>query len=135
MKGWGAVIRAQGIVYRGGSRSPDNFTPRHGKDTVGRPGQAPGLSTFENIELAAEPGEKAQVIDLSRLRPPLVGFLDDASLKGTPGHVAIAPVDATGDVDQELLEEWARTRGTDSPHRLTEMILAAVVRTNVRRPK
>ena len=43
------------------------MTPRMGKDTLGRPGQAPGLSTFTFLELAVAPGDKAQVIDLDLL--------------------------------------------------------------------
>jgi hypothetical protein len=49
------------LVYRGGSRTPTNLTPRPGVDTT-------GLSTFETLEQAVGPGQKAQVIDTMRLR-------------------------------------------------------------------
>jgi hypothetical protein len=48
-------------VYRRGSKFSDNLTPRPGIDTD-------GLSTFETLEQAANPGEKAQVIDTTKLR-------------------------------------------------------------------
>jgi hypothetical protein len=83
------------IVYIGGSLTADNFTPRLGKDTIGRPGQRPGLSASETIP----PGRKAQGIDIDRLRPPLRAFPDDVERGGTPGHFAIAPVDELGEVD------------------------------------
>ncbi len=39
------------IVYRLGNLTADNFTPRLDKDTVGAPGQEPGLSASETIPL------------------------------------------------------------------------------------
>lgn len=58
-----AAEEAPGVpryVYRGGSNSADNLTPRL-SDTS-------GLSTFDNLEAATPPGGKAQVIDTTRLR-------------------------------------------------------------------
>jgi hypothetical protein len=78
-------------------------------------------------------GEKVQVIDLSLLQGPLQALADDPGEGGTPGHVAIVPVDADGNVDQALLEEWADARNADLPHPLTDLVLAAVVREEVRK--
>ena len=69
----------------------------------------------------------AQVIDLGLLESPLRAFGDDVDAGGTQGHVAIVPVDASGAVDQELLDEWAATRGTTPSHLLTQILLDAVV--------
>jgi len=121
----------QGLVYRSGTRTVANFTPRPGRDTVARSGQAPGLSTSLPHELA--PGDKVQVLDLSLLQGPLRAFADDPSEGGTPGHVTIAPVDANGNIDQALLEEWADARATGATHPLTDLVLAAVVQVNVRK--
>ena len=68
------------IVSRGGSRTPDNLTPRPSIDRQ-------GPSTFEALELTVQPGGMAQVIDLSRLPAPLVGVSDAPP----PGHVSIRP--------------------------------------------
>ena len=64
------------LVYRSGSGREDNLTPRMVKDTVGKPGQFPGLSTHTTLELAVPPGGKAQVIDLDLLQSPLRGLED-----------------------------------------------------------
>jgi hypothetical protein len=80
------------IVYRGGSRTPDNLTPRPGLDIQ-------GLSTFETLELTVQPGGKAQVVDLSRLQAPLVGVADAPP----PGHVSIRPGLA---LTPEVLQHW-----------------------------
>ena len=122
------------LVYRSGSGREDNLTPRMIKDTVGKPGQSPGLSTYTNLGLAVLPGGKAQVIDLDLLQLPLRGLEDEPLLEGgREGHVSIAPTTPDGEVDRALLEEWAATRGTDRVHRLTEIVKQALVAT-VRRP-
>ncbi|MGO8903456.1 MAG: hypothetical protein ACLQU5_34720 [Isosphaeraceae bacterium] len=123
------------LVYRSGSGREDNLTPRMIKDTVGKPGQSPGLSTYTTPELAVPPGGKAQVIDLDLLQLPLRGLEDQPLLEGgREGHVSIAPTTPDGEVDRVLLEEWAATRGTDQVHRLTEIVQQALVAT-VRRPR
>jgi hypothetical protein len=104
-------------VYRGGSATPDNLTPRPGIDTT-------GLSTFDNLEAATPPGGKAQVIDTSKLKPPLVATPDAPPA----GHVSIAPQDPA------LIAEWAATRGTGQIHPLTQAIMDAVIEV-VKRPK
>ena len=123
------------LVYRGGSAREDNLTPRPGKDTEPKAGRAPGLSTFTSLEQAVLPGEKAQVIDLDLLGPPLAGLFDPPGGEGAvPGHVSIAPVGPNGEVDSVLLEEWAATRNTGRAHELTRRILDALVET-VKRPR
>ena len=118
------------IVYRTGALTRDNFTPRPGRDTQSRPGQEPGLSTFQSLEAGS--ARKAQKLDLARLKPPLQGFPDDPALGGTPGHVSIAPADAAGKVDQTLLDKWAAARGMEQTHPLTQIVLDAVIETDVR---
>jgi RHS repeat-associated protein len=105
------------LVYRGGSRTEDAFTPRPDKDVPG------GISTFDTIEKAARPGEKVQVIDTSLLKE-LEAVPDSSS-----GHVSIRPGN-----DTQLLKEWAGTKKTGNTHRLTLELLNAVVNT-VRRGK
>jgi hypothetical protein len=97
------------LVYRGGSRQPDNLTPRPGVDTT-------GLSTFDNPAAAAPNGGKVQVIDTSKLT--LVQAHPDAP---PAGHVSLAPADSS------LIEEWAATRGTGKVSPFTEDIMGAVV--------
>lgn len=105
------------------------------KDTIGKPGQSPGLSTYTTLELAVPPGGKAQVIALDLLQLPLRGLEDQPLLEGgREGHVSIAPTTPDGRMDQVLLEEWATTRGTDQVHWLTEIVKQALVAT-VRRPR
>ncbi len=123
------------VVYRSGSGREDNLTPRMVKDTTGKPGQFPGLSTYTSLESAVPPGGKAQVIDLDLLQSPLRGLNDQPLLDGgLDGHVSITPTTPDGQVDQVLLEEWAMTRGTDQVHWLTEIVKQALVAT-VRRPR
>jgi len=116
------------IIYVWGNLTADNFTPRPGNDTVGKPGQQPGLSASD----ALPPGKKAQGIDTDRLKPPLKAIADDPKLGGDPGHLAIAPVDGNGNVDLQLLEDWAKARGTGQIHPLTQNLLDAVVQPNAK---
>ena len=123
--GTGGAARAGDprLVYRGGSATPDNLTPRPGEDTL-------GLSTFDNLNAAVQPGGKAQVIDLNKLAQPLVGVPDAPP----PGHVSIRPGEvATPDV-LSVIREWAAARGTGTTHPLTQAIIDAIVGT-VKRPK
>jgi hypothetical protein len=122
------------FVYRGGSATDDNLTPRLGRDTSGKPGQAPGLSTFETIEQAASHGSKAHVIDLDLLAAPLRGYRDQVDQGGTEGHVSIAPSDESGGIDLDRLLEWAGSRGVAPAHEFTEIVRRAVVRVE-KRPK
>ncbi len=105
------------LVYRRGSKFPDNLTPRPGIDVD-------GLSAFDSLETAVAPGGKAQVIDTSRLqRLTAVPTFDP------PGHVALTVVPT----DPHLLQEWSSTRGSGTIHPLTQELLDAIVDT-VRRP-
>jgi hypothetical protein len=114
------------IIYQRGNLTSDNFTPRPGKDTVGKAGQKAGLSLSES-----PPGTgKSQAIDLDKLKPPLKAFPDDPDQGGSPGHVAIAPVDDNGEVDGQRLEEWAASRQTGQTHAYTQILLDAVVEPN-----
>jgi RHS repeat-associated protein len=104
------------FVFRGGSASLDNLTPRPVFD-------ASGLSTFDNLAAATPPGGKAQVIDTTKL----------TSLQAIPdpppdGHVSITPGTAEGVAD------WAASRGTGVAHPYTQEVQNAIVDT-VRRPK
>lgn len=106
------------LVYRRGSKFSDNLTPRPGIDTD-------GLSTFDSLEGAVDPGGKAQVIDTEKLRS-----LKAVRNEPPPGHISVTLVPA----DEKTLAEWAATRGTGTVHPLTLEILGAIVDT-VRRPK
>lgn len=110
-----AVELTAGYVFRGGSATPDNLTPRPGMDTN-------GLSAFDNLESATPPGGKAQVIDVGKL----------STLSAVPdsphGHVSITPGNSA------LVKEWAATRGTGKVHPYTKEIMDAIVNV-VRRVK
>ena len=118
-----------GLIYRRGAVKPTNLTPRPQVDTVGRPGQAPGLST--SVKLGAVCG---MAIDAALLVPPLRAIADDPTQGGSPGHVAIVPVNESGQVDQALLEEWAATRGSGVLHPLSVLLERAIVAREVDGP-
>jgi len=105
----GQVLK-EGLAYRGGSATPSNLTPRPGIDLD-------GLSTFNNLKSAAAPGNKAQVIDISKLSTPLQAIFDDSP----PGHISIRPSDLS------LIPEWAATRGTDFIHPFTKGVMDAII--------
>jgi hypothetical protein len=104
------------LVYRRGSKFPDNLCPRPELDLD-------GLSTFDTLERAVEPGEKAQVIDTSKLRSLMA-----VAAEPPPGHVCLTPGDPM------LVAQWAATRGSGLVHPLTQDVLNAIVDT-VRRRK
>jgi hypothetical protein len=103
-------------VYRGGSASDANLTPRPGIDHT-------GLSTYDNIEAATPPGGKAQVIDTTRMRN-LAAHPDSPP----PGHVSIRPHDPSE------VSDWAASRGADETHPYTQELRDAIVGVE-RRPK
>ena len=93
-------------------------------------GPQKGLSTFDSIDGACQPGDKYQVIDTSLLvsDPPLM-------IQNTPppdGHYSLLPL------IQEQLDAWAATRsngsnpGAISPY--TQIIQQAIVSSG-KRPK
>jgi hypothetical protein len=116
------------IVYIWGNLTADNFTPRPGRDTVGQPGQLPGLSAWDSIL----PGKKAQGIDTEKIKPPLKAIADNVEQGGEAGHFAIVPIDQDGEVDADLLEAWSKLRETGHMHELTQILLDAVVEPNVK---
>jgi hypothetical protein len=99
------------LLYRRGSKFPDNLCPRPGLDLD-------GLSTFDSLERAVDPGEKAQVIDTDKLKTLLA-----VPAEPPLGHVCLTPADT------QALTEWAATRGTGTVHSLTLEVLAAIVDT------
>lgn len=124
----GNVVRVyEGFVYRNGSRSDRNMTPRSGD--VSSDLRDAGLSTWRELAGAIEPGGKGQKIDLALLDSSVIGCYQDED-----GHVAIVPVEAAGMLDMMKLAEWASARNTSAPHPLTTMIVNAIVDDNVRRP-
>jgi RHS repeat-associated protein len=98
------TVLTNGTVYRGGGNTPVNFTPRPGIDTSG---DKAGLSTFQDLEKAAKPGEKAQIIDIEKLGPDVEAVLNDDN-----GHVSIRP---TNDPEGVKLQAWANQRGSENP--------------------
>ena len=108
-------------VYRVGSSTDNNLTPRPGKDTEG---PKRGLSTFETLEEAARPGGKAQEIETDNLSN--LDAIQNGS--GSNTHVSIRPE------RQEQLEEWAAARGSDETHAYTAEVRSAITQ-EVRREK
>ncbi|MCL2736601.1 MAG: hypothetical protein FWD75_08240, partial [Propionibacteriaceae bacterium] len=110
-----AVEGTPQYVYRGGTRSTVNMTPRPGIDDVG---DNPGLSTWTTPEAAAPNGGNVQVIDTTKLE------LCEARCDIAPdGHVAITPSDGT------TVSDWANTRGSDPPSPQTQDVINAIVGT------
>lgn len=123
--------RNTGVVYRLGSRSLKNLTPKL-KDMEGQPGlRRPGLSTLEHLR----EDEAGVAIDLARLNHPLRAFPDDPRARGRPGHVSITPVDESGEVDLARLREWVDSRESDSDHPFTRILLDAVLPGKHRGPR
>ncbi len=108
------------FIYRGGSFTDSNFTPRPGKDDG--IGLKSGLSTFQTpLQATQYKDGKAQELSVDALKK--LGF----SLKKTSdGHVGIRPP------SQEKLKEWAASRpgleNGDDAHILTEMVKSARTR-------
>ena len=96
-------------MYRGGSRSADNLTPRPGVDDT-------GLSTFDTPAAAAPNGGKVQVIDTTKLKCTVA--CPDAPPRG---HVSIRPPDAAE------IPGWAGMRGTGQISSYTQDIMDAIV--------
>ena len=93
-------------------------------------GQRPGLSVEET---GPKSGQKAQKIDIVLLdKAGLAFFPDDPAVGGRAGHGVIAPVNAAGDVELDLLKEWSLYRGTGNRHRLTQAVLDAIIERDVR---
>ena len=104
-----ATEAAPQYVYREGSRSADNLTPRPGVDDT-------GLSTFDTPAAAAPNGGKVQVIDTTKLKCTVA--CPDAPPRG---HVSIRPPDAAE------IPGWAGMRGTGQISSYTQDIMDAIV--------
>lgn len=120
----GVASAGEGFVFRGGSSTIDNLTPRPGIDVE-------GLSTFNTLEAAVKPGQKAQVIYTPGLKNPLVAVPDPHI---APGHVSIRPGTGLTSEVSSSIEQWAATRGTGTAHPYTKVIQEAIVG-EVKRPK
>jgi hypothetical protein len=104
------------FLFRSGSRSATNFTPRPDVDVS-------GLSTFDSLDNRMfGPGRPVQVIRTSLLKDL------QAVRDGPGGHHSIRPD------DDAILAEWAASRGSDTVHPLTQELLETIVET-VRKPK
>ncbi|MEY2471928.1 MAG: hypothetical protein QOK28_1257 [Actinomycetota bacterium] len=105
-------------LFRGGSSSNTNLTPRLGKDTDGWPQN--GLSTYFNPARACRGQSKVQILSVDRLHvvPGLMLQNDYADLD----HVFLE-----GATKQTHLE-WARSRdnAASNPHALTVGAVASV---------
>jgi len=95
--------KAGNFVFRGGSGTPTNLTPR--------PQDIGGLSGNVN----SMPG-KNQVIDTSKLNQ-LCAVCDNLKT----GHVSIKPK------DMSQMQGWIDSRGTGTTHSLTQELMDAVV--------
>jgi RHS repeat-associated protein len=106
------------FLYRGGSFTDLNFTPRPGKDDgVGRKS---GWSTFTTAQAATQgQGGKVQVLSVKILKR--LGF----QLEEVEGHVGIRPK------SQAALKIWAKSREDlekgKTPHLLTKILKKARV--------
>ena len=109
-------------MYRFGSRTNNNLTPRPGKDTAGAPGCPGGLSVEESLN----PDGKCQVIETSLL-PSVLQYLSDVPSTGRAGHGVIAPVRPDGGLDMDALVAWADSRGQEQNHPFTIALLDAII--------
>lgn len=103
-----ADVQAPLIVYRGGSATHANLTPRPDKDLD-------GLSVTSVLADAGPTGGKAQAIDTTRLGEQL----EVVESPPPDGHCSIRPT-------FEGVEGWAATREQDS-HPLTEAVRGAII--------
>ncbi|MBI0432131.1 RHS repeat-associated core domain-containing protein, partial [Pectobacterium parmentieri] len=99
-----AKILTDGVVYRMGSGTDSNLTPRPGKDTT------TGLST--TIEKPSN--GKYQTLDVKTLND---GGLD--VVKDGKNHASVRP---SNDPDMSRLREWADTRGTEKSSSYTKTV-------------
>lgn len=106
-----------GFIYRGGSATDQNLTPRSPQDLSG---DKRGLSTFANPAHVQRNGfAKAQEIDPARLGDELSAIANGRG--DNDSHVSVRPA------SDELLREWADTRAKGG-HRLTMDVKRAIRR-------
>ncbi|KFA58420.1 hypothetical protein A9G48_00775 [Gilliamella sp. wkB18] len=103
------VKLTEGYVYRMGSGTDSNLTPRPGKDTTS------GLSA----SLEKPTTGKFQTIDVAKLDGTGLEAINDHG-----SHVSIRPAD---DPNFVKLSEWADTRGTERTHKYTQALQEAKV--------
>lgn len=117
LAGFKPKVLTSGTVFRNASGTPDSLTPRLGKDTTRTDGKEPGLSAA-----ISEAG-----LDSGKYVKLNVQKLCSCGLQATHdkpnGHVTIRPIN---DPTNSGLIDWAKSRGSDSTHSLTEGILGAV---------
>ncbi|UUE36446.1 DUF6531 domain-containing protein [Pectobacterium aroidearum] len=97
-------ILTDGVVYRMGSGTDSNLTPRPGKDTT------TGLST--TIEKPSN--GKYQTLDVKTLNDGGLDVVQDGK-----NHASVRP---SNDPDMSRLREWADTRGTEKPSSYTKTV-------------
>lgn len=105
----------ESFLYRGGADTYQQLTPRE-KD------RRSGVSSFDTVEMAADPGEKYQIIDPRRL-------IELEAIKDDPitGHHSIRPRNPA------LMDEWIKSRGSETPHRLSMELKRAIIGSDRRR--
>jgi len=102
-------ILTEGYVYRSGSGTDANMTPRPGKDTTS------GLST----SLEKPTKGKYQIIDIAKLEGTGLEAINDHG-----SHVSIRPKD---DPDFIKLREWADSRESSTTHKYTQALQDAKI--------
>ena len=106
------------LVYRGGTQTDNNLTPK-AKDA------ATGFSVNESANVTG----KCQCIDTDRLPSSLQYRPDDPGDPAfVPGHGVIVPVDTTGEVDRAALSAWVASHDSGTAHELTVAVRGAVIR-------
>jgi hypothetical protein len=109
------------LLYRAGSNTSTNFTPRPIKDTLGWPNN--GLSTYVTKSRACTgDASKVQVLDAAALAAvPHLRLVPDPA---DPQHVFLSADSA------DLLDSWAASRATaeTSPFSLTTAVAATRLR-------
>lgn len=109
-----------GDLWRAGNNTDDNFTPRPDRDVRGWPSN--GLSTYTTLPQAckeASRSKRAQQLSIYKLNKiPGIRLVPDLR---KPGHVLI--VGST----LKLHQEWASTRESGLPHRLTSGVRGTII--------
>ena len=104
-----------GLIFRSGSDSIDNLTPRPGIDDLNL--TEGGLSFFNDpSKLNLDPGDKYIGVD-----PLKLDGLDVIFDNNPPGHVSVRPLSLNE------LKEWASTRKTGIVHELSTIVKNSVV--------
>lgn len=105
------------FIFRKGSDSPMNLTPRPGKDDV----ENGGLSFFDNVEDMMKNTPLLKGDKYIQVDPKKLYGLDVIFDNVPPGHVTVRPQTLSA------LKDWASTRGTQVIHGFTEIVKNAMV--------